>query len=1048
MLNEIACYDILDQPQTLVDLLENNSSVFEDDNSEPNIYQQSPYYSNFDLPDVLFSKRNSFNLLSLNCQSLQAKFESLKCYIKYLKDNLCVISAICLQETWLASDSDLSLLQLEDYNLISKGKSCSTHGGVAIYLHTSFKFEILGHHTETVSCDAQFLEISLNSDLVSPVIDGQKLIIGNFYRPPRQLVEDLNNFQDELNVIMENIQCHSHVVITGDFNIDLLRYKDHLHTSDFLDNLLSNGYIPKITMPTRLTHRKGTLIDKFFIELSMGYSNTTSGILISNISDHLPYFLSLDYLFIKEPIKKRIKVVHESRDSISNFKHALLEPTIVEKLNNLMDTDINTSYNKFDDILNLLINKHFPIKYKRNNKYKNKKNDWITSGILRSIAFRDKLYQKLKSTKVDNPRFVVLKNNLKTYNRILKQSIRLAKKSFYSKYFNDYKNNIKKTWNMINEIINKKKFSNSFPKQFLINDNLESDPKTIAQQFNNYFVEIGPKLASSIKNNDHGTYKDYLNNPIQQTFLFNSINKSEIIKTIDNLKPKTSYGIDRLSNKLLKQCKQELAYPIMLLFNKSVQTCVFPNKLKIARVLPIFKKNENFKFENYRPISILPSVSKVFEKIMHTQISEYFMKSKLFYQSQYGFRTCHSTEYAVLEVVERIITTMDKNLIPLNIYLDLSKAFDTLDHEILLYKLKYYGFHSEALDFMKSYLLNRKQYVEFEDVSSDLMPLTVGVPQGSILGPLLFIIYINDLVYATAQFHPVIYADDSTLMATLNSFGETDLEANVNSELVKISNWLNLNKLSLNTAKTKAMVFHTAQREVCKPHLKIENHTIEFVDSFNLLGIVIDSKLKWGHHIDNISKKISRTSGIINKLKNFIPLNAILDIYNSLILSYINYGLLIWSGKGNKVSKLQKKAIRYMTRSKHNAHTSGLFKALNLLKYDDLCVLHDYKFIYRAENGKLPIYFMSLIHSLKNPSQNYTTRQNFKYSQPLIKHEFAKHSITYRYPKQFNTMSLNIKEKISTHSFDGFKKYIKTITISSYSDHCSLPTCFVCGRNG
>ena len=181
---------------------------------------------------------------------------------------------------------------------------------------------------------------------------------------------------------------------------------------------------------------------------------------------------------------------------------------------------------------------------------------------------------------------------------------------------------------------------------------------------------------------------------------------------------------------------------------------------------------------------------------------------------------------------------------------------------------------------MKSYLSNRLPYVKLEDISSDLMPLTVGVPQGSILGPLLFIIYINDLVHATDRFYPVIYADDSTLMATLNSFGETDLESSINNELSKVSNWLNLNKLSLNTTKTKAMIFHTAQREVCKPHLKMENHTIEFVENFNLLGIVIDSKLRWGQHIDIIGQNISRISGIINKLKNFIPINTILNIYN------------------------------------------------------------------------------------------------------------------------------------------------------------------------
>jgi hypothetical protein len=200
-------------------------------------------------------------------------------------------------------------------------------------------------------------------------------------------------------------------------------------------------------------------------------------------------------------------------------------------------------------------------------------------------------------------------------------------------------------------------------------------------------------------------------------------------------------------------------------------TGIFPNKLKIAKVIPLYKKGDDSIFDIYRPISILPSISKVFERTMFNQLHEYFYKNKLYYSSQYGFREKHSTELAALELVDRITNEMDNNAIPINIYLDLSKAFDTLDHNILLNKLKYYGINGTSLELCKNYLINRKQYVIIDNIKSDEAFISTGVPQGSILGPLLFIIYMNDIIFASDIFKFIIYADDTTLFSTLKDFG-------------------------------------------------------------------------------------------------------------------------------------------------------------------------------------------------------------------------------------------------------------------------------------
>ena len=586
---QVSPHDILDNPESLVDMLDSNVRTFVNMN-EPVILKNSPYYTNTGFKNLLKTKRHSFNIVSLNSQSLNAKYEEIKCLITSYNEDNCIISALCIQETWLQKESDLSLLQLDGYNLISKGKSCSAHGGVAIYLHESYKFNIL-EYSDSEYYDGLFIEISLDNDLVAPVIDRQKLIIGNIYRPPRQLVQDLNRFINEVEIVFAKLVNARHVVITGDFNINLLKYQDISSTNDFFESLMSNSYLPKITWPTRLTHRKGTLIDNFFVKISDKYSCTTAGIVLSAVSDHLPYFLSLDYLFNRNKKIKYITNTNINHHSITNFKTDLNSINVVNKLNDIIDYNSHSSYSRFHEIMQSLINNHFPIKHQRFNKYLHKKSNWVTKGILRSISFRDKMYLRLKSTQPNNPQYETLQFNLKTYNKILKKIIRQAKKDFYLTSFQNNSNNIKKTWNTINDIINKKKKNNDLPDSFLIDGAHETDATMIAQNFNKYFVEIGPKLAASIQLPNDKNFKDYLLNPCNQNFLFSKVDIPYVEKIIDSLKPKSSCGIDRLSTNLLKSCKSELARPLMLIFNQCVETGEFPDSLKIAKVIPIYKKD-------------------------------------------------------------------------------------------------------------------------------------------------------------------------------------------------------------------------------------------------------------------------------------------------------------------------------------------------------------------------------------------------------------------------------------------------------------------------
>ena len=295
------------------------------------------------------------------------------------------------------------------------------------------------------------------------------------------------------------------------------------------------------------------------------------------------------------------------------------------------------------------------------------------------------------------------------------------------------------------EIINKKTFKSDLPSIF-VHEGVEiTGTKNIADKFNEYFTEIGPKLAKSINTSNKAQFNSYLTTPCAASFNFAYTNPDKIEKIIRNLRPKSSAGSDNISTKLLKEIDNVVSRPLSIIINQSLCTGIFPDKLKIAKVIPLYKKDDNKSFGNYRPISLLSSISKIFERVAFNQLYDYFTSNGLLYESQYGFRKLHSTELAALEFTDRISHEMDAKKIPFSIILDLSKAFDTLDHNVLLSKLEYSGIRDTALNWFKSYLTKRTQYVDCNGIASSIREIETGVPQGSILGPLLSIIYVNDI---------------------------------------------------------------------------------------------------------------------------------------------------------------------------------------------------------------------------------------------------------------------------------------------------------------
>ena len=731
---------------------------------------------------------------------------------------------------------------------------------------------------------------------------------------------------------------------------------------------------------------------------------------------------------------------------MNNFKQAIVKSNVYQKLKTDPDANPNNKYEILSAVIMESKANHLPKKTQRFNKYKHKKEKWMSSALLKSVVHKNKLYRDWKST-TDNNEYRIKQVNFKTYERILKNMIEESKQKYYFDTFSAQKNDIKKTWATIDEKLNRKKNTADFPEEFLYKEKTITDLKDIANSFNEYFSNIGPSLSEKIDMSGNTmTYSDYLTNPAHSRFSFTPVSEKETLNIINNLKNKKSYGIDGISNVLLKSIANEILKPLTLIINQSLETGIFPDAFKTSKVTPLYKKGDKTDLNNYRPISILPTISKVFERVIHVQLYDYFCKNNLLCEQQYGFRSKHSTELATIKLVDFLVKSMDENKIPGAIYLDLSKAFDTLNFNILINKLKFYGITGTPLKLLENYLRNRHQFVAFKNINSDLQEIRTGIPQGSILGPLFFSIYINDLINSSNIFNYLMYADDTTLYFNLEDVDSVNMSDNINIHLEKINVWLKLNKLTVNVSKTKFMIFHK-RRDTPQLDLLLNNIKIELVSNFTFLGIILDSSLSWKKHTKMIAIKISKIIGILHKLKYIFPKEILLIIYKSLIVPHLNYGLLLWGVYLKDIFLLQKKAIRLVTHNSYTSHTEPIFKEKGLLNLADMFLLNKLKFLHKIFHNNLPSYFQTYWEHFTQSVVNYNLRSRIL-PVPRIYHVYAESLFVYQLVKILNDFEclIIIKLRERSHSFAGFSNYITRYLIDKYSDKkiCDVPDCFAC----
>jgi exonuclease III len=1008
-----------------------------DDFEHQPLLSDSKYYDIASLKTIqnLSNPLKNLSIFNSNARSLLKHETEYKTLFDQAHNSGLNFDILTFCETWL-DDNLANLVSFENYSPIFKHKSPSKEGGgIAVFLRNSLNYKV----RHDLSFESEFCDkfdgifIELNSECTR-----ENIVLCIIYRSP-----SFNSTRDNDDKLSQTIDIvkneNKNIIITGDLNIDLLKYLKHSETTNFLDHMLLRNLIPKITRPTRITQNSSTLIDHIYTDIDK--TKCIAGTLMTDITDHFSNFIILNCSHKR--YQPQIITYRVINDKLIDNLNRDLENTDWNAVYNSHDVD--TAYKEFEQKFSELVNKHLPVKSKKFNKYKHRKEPWITKGILVSMKTKEKLYIiMIKSRK--SPTFKYNEQAYKTYNSIYNKCLRMAKNIHWKATFHETKNDSKKTWENIDILLNRNKAKASPPAVFSDHSRTYTTHTEIAQGFNNYFTKIGPSLAANIPHTQKSA--DQLLPPfsIPNSLFFTPTTPNEIFNILNSMKAKTSCGHDGLSPKLVKQCSANILTPLTHIVNLSMSTGHFPQEMKIAKVVAIYKKDNPASLENYRPISLLPTFSKILERTVYNRLYSFLQYNNILTPSQYGFRKKLSTEYAILELHDRIVQCIANREWCIGIFLDLSKAFDTLDHRILISKLKHIGIRGIALNWFHSYLSNRKQFTSFQNSHSQSNNLECGVPQGSILGPLLFLIYINDITHNLKYSKAILFADDTNLLINEHNFSK--LIENVNQELSVIKTWFDSNKLSLNIAKTTYIIFHLPQKKIPSSiiDIKIGQTNIKQTSHAKFLGVHIDENLNWKKHITTKANQVLKTSAILARLKHSIPTDTLRTIYNALILPQISYAIIAWGNIKNRemtrLKTLQKRAIRTITKAKYNSHTSPLFKKTKSLRLEDIYRLECTKFFIKSRNGVLPSYFSNQFIT-NSQIHNYNTRHLQDLHGTVIRSTIENQLINSKISGVWNNLPEISRNSItSISSVTNLKEYI----LSTYQDNCTIPNCYICSQ--
>ena len=813
---------------------------------------------------------SSLTVLHHNINGLRSKIDDLEELLDQLQHIGIYPSVITLNETRL-TDMLTKNIRLSGYSLEILNRKNSSGGGVGIAILDSLEYDI--RDDLSIMHEGLFeiitIELSLGRNKKS------KHIVSSMYRAPNSNSRKfLSEFGSWLKIVKQE---RKNQIIGTDQNLDLLKIFDHDVTSEYLDTIMNYDLLPTITKPTRITNTSATLIDNIYVSMacSMGLQ---SYILASDISDHLPCLailkktrlkskdsLEINYRVITEDVKNKIK--HNLSNKAWNFVG-----------------DANNDFNSLHDSILLEYDTLAPEKSRTISAKNQIHQPWITTGLLKSSRNLSKQYRAMIATQKHVPDY-------KSKLSLLRKLRRTAKRNYYVNKCIKFKSNSKVLWSVINGLIKTSNDKSNFVEKLKDTDlNREvRNPQMIANMFGLHFSSIGRKCANSISASKK-SYLYYLHKTMKckDSIMLAPTTPVEISDTLSNLANKKSSGYDKISNIMLKSLKDSICSPLSILINTSITSGVFPDRLKKAIVTPLHKAKEKDLVTNYRPISLLLTLSKVYEKVMHSRIVDFLEKHDIFFDGQHGFRQNRSTSSAMMEIVSSIILANENNMLTGALMIDTSKAFDTISQEQLLDKLDYCGIRGIANDWCRSYFADRSMLVQVNNCNSDEHVIDIGTAQGSILGPLFFCITINDICKSVSC-DVVLYADDSTFLYSAKT--EEEIVQTLSDSFTHISDYFKANKLSINVQKTEFMIFNLKNRPLSLTSIKLGDTIIQRSTVCKLLGFVLDDRLSWEEHAQKVLSKMKANIYLLKCYKRYLPTDVLVSIYYAHIHLHLSYGL-------------------------------------------------------------------------------------------------------------------------------------------------------------
>lgn len=864
--------------------------------------------------------------------------------------------------------------------------------------------------------DGNFLILNVNHNATTIVCT---------YRPP-QFNKNPTQYLQALDDVLKNIHC-SEIILTGDMNLDIMPNSLNTHGNSYLCITSFYGLVQGVNIPTR----ESTCIDHYMIKSKHIWQT----FIFDSLTDHCPILLLLETAHTKSTATLQ-KNTNINLDCIIDQMHQLpwWDYHSIQDINDAVTWITKNLQNIISNntITRLLPRRHVPLK------------PWITPGVVRILRKRDLMHKRQKSS----PNNDQMRKQYSTYRNWCTKIVKTLKHDYYKNKLQLNLKNPKETWKTIKEVCNiQHNKTNSF--ELL---SIKDSPKNSLNAVNSFFVSVGNTLANKILTKLNTTdnelaIKARSSSAHIQSMCFMPTDEIEMIKIITELKDSSSLGSDGLATKIIRKLKNTIALPLSHICNLSYESGIFPNSFKKALITPIFKSGDKKLPTNYRPISILPALSKVLEKSVNKRLYQYIEKNQLLADNQYGFRTNRSTEDAVLKLTSLITSFLDNGEKCIGVFLDLQKAFDTVSVPILLTRLENIGIRGNQWQWFNDYLNNRSQSVRLGTHISDDGTNIYGIPQGSSLSATLFIIYINELCKMQLDGAELImFADDTAIIFHGDTWQNTHNITEIG--IAKVTSWLEDNLLSLNISKTKYLCFsktaalspdssfniiiHTYP---CNRHIAPTSPcsctTLDRTTTIKYLGIHLDQHLRWDTQIKLISARVRKLIYIFKNLRQVAGIKLVLQVYKAMCESIITYCICCWGNAAKtkliEAERAQRVVLKVALKLPYRYPTTQVYEKSKTLSIRKL-------FIYQC---------LRRYHKVTIPTLPITNQRHFSCPVPFRKSKFGQKHYSFVAPRVYNRLcrkvknmrnynnyrfKIMLKDLLNSYDYDGTEKLLQFVT--------------------